>query len=168
MTNQPGARGFTVVELITTISLLGILAVVAISRLTSANAYQPSIISNAVIAELRLTQQFAFSRHHDIIEFSIVHSADEWQLATSSSGQTLSTRALEIDNTTIDLDLVGSMTPLTSPLNITFGAKGSLATLSSGALVEDPELGLEIQVGGDSEHYICLYNTGYAQGAPCV
>ncbi|MCL2917820.1 pilus assembly FimT family protein [Shewanella litorisediminis] len=55
------SRGFTLVELVTTIILIGVLAVVAIPRLLSASSYSAYSLRNEFMAELRKAQLFAMN-----------------------------------------------------------------------------------------------------------
>ena len=55
-------QGFTLIELITVIVLLGILSAFAISRFPSSQSYSTTVIKNQLIASIRLAQQTALSR----------------------------------------------------------------------------------------------------------
>jgi MSHA pilin protein MshC len=55
-------QGFTLIELIMVIILLGVLSVFAMSRFSSGQAYSGTIIKNQFLASARLAQQTSLSR----------------------------------------------------------------------------------------------------------
>ena len=75
-----GESGFTVVELIAVLLLLGILAATAMSRLVGSNAYAPALVSEQLIALGRLAQQTALSRQDAAVSLDIDQNAGDWRI----------------------------------------------------------------------------------------
>ncbi|MFT7410617.1 MAG: MSHA pilin protein MshC, partial [Oleispira sp.] len=85
-------QGFTLIELITVIILLGILSAFAASRFPSSQSYSTAIITNQFIASARLAQQTALSRTSvdstDPTQLNISGNSDRWRLVVSSGSLT--------------------------------------------------------------------------------
>ncbi|MBT1444110.1 prepilin-type N-terminal cleavage/methylation domain-containing protein [Shewanella sp. JM162201] len=81
------AGGFTLVELVTTIILIGVLAVVAIPRLLSSSSYSAYALRSEFMAELRKAQLFALS-NGDICVRVAVSAADGYRMERYSSRST--------------------------------------------------------------------------------
>lgn len=71
----PIQRGFTLVELITIMLILGILAAVAVPRFFSENAFQARGTADQVMAALRYGQKVAIAQHRNVT-VSITAAAD--------------------------------------------------------------------------------------------
>ena len=72
--------GFTVVELIAVLLLMGILAATATSRMVGSNAYAPALVSQQLIALGRLAQQTALARQDASVSLDVDQDAGDWRL----------------------------------------------------------------------------------------
>lgn len=71
MSNAPGhdvpfQRGFTLVELITVMLIVGIIAVVAVPRFFDADVFQSRGTADQLMAALRYGQKVAVAQHRDV------------------------------------------------------------------------------------------------------
>ena len=73
------AGGFTVVELIAVLVLMGILAATATSRMVGSNAYAPALISQQFVALGRLAQQTALSRQDASVSLDVDQNTGDWR-----------------------------------------------------------------------------------------
>ena len=71
--------GFTVVELVAVLLLMGILAATAMSRMVGSNAYAPALVSQQLIALGRLAQQTALSRQDASVSLDVDQNAGDWR-----------------------------------------------------------------------------------------
>ena len=164
------SRGFTVVELVVVISLLGILSVVAIGRISGPGAWYGELLATSLLTELRYGQQLALARADTQVVVSLHRQADAWRIesATISDGVI---RNQEVDLG--DTNLIASNGALihtlavAEPVTISFTNSGEIAALQLGAQAGSPDLGLQLAVTGTGSETLCLYNTGYASHAAC-
>jgi MSHA pilin protein MshC len=165
--------GFTIVELIAVLLLLGILAATAMSRLVGGNAYAPALVSEQLIALGRLAQQTALSRQDAVVSLDIDQNAGDWRmrvLVDDGTGPVTAREELvEIRNTSIVVGNGAVSLPLdaTVPLHLGFDGLGSLAPSTGGATNLDPSLGIGIGVTGDSAYSVCFGSTGHAYRGNC-
>jgi prepilin-type N-terminal cleavage/methylation domain-containing protein len=151
-----GESGFTVVELIAVLLLLGILAATAMSRLVGSNAYAPALISEQLIALGRLDQ-----------------NAGDWRIRVlvddGTGPATVREELVEIRNTSIVVGngAVNLALGATVPLHVGFDGLGSLASSTGGATILDPSVGIGIGVTGDSTYSVCIGPTGHAYRGNC-
>jgi len=93
-------RGFTLVEIIVVIILLGILSAVALPRLQGTSEYQAYTLRNTVLASLKLAQKTALAQHDSAVYWVFQRAApDQWQIQ------------LRIDPDTTDATVAADVTP---------------------------------------------------------
>lgn len=100
-------RGFTLVEIIVVIILLGILSAVALPRLQGTSDYQAYSLRNNILGSLKLAQKTALAQHDSAVYWILERSAaDQWQIE------------LRIDTDTTDAVVASDVTPaqLNDPL----------------------------------------------------
>ncbi|MES3007214.1 MAG: type II secretion system protein [Pseudomonadota bacterium] len=73
-------KGFTIIELVITIMVIGILAAFAMSRLLGANVFNSTVVRDQIITLARSTQQQALGRSD--VALILRPNADELQLLT--------------------------------------------------------------------------------------
>ena len=166
-----GSRGFTIVELVIVVILLGILSVAAVSRMVSPSDFAPGMVSATTASQFRFARALAFAREDTDVQFVIAVVGDDWQITSSTAADgTLREEQIEQGDTTLQLingAFNGAVSAL-EPLRITFASNGDLATASLGTQALDPNLGLRLQIDGDSSRLLCVYPNGYLLTADCV
>lgn len=164
-------RGFTIVELVIVIVLLGILSVAAVSRMMSPSDFTPGMVSATTASQFRYARALAFAREDTSVQFMLTIVGGDWQMTSSTSVDgTLRSEQVEQGDTTVELvngGISGSVTAL-EPLLITFASDGGLAAASLGTQSLDPGLGLRLQISGASSRLLCVYPNGYLLTADCV
>ncbi len=165
--------GFTIVELIAVLLLLGILAATAMSRLVGSNAYAPARISEQLIALGRLAQQTALSRQDATVSLDIDQPALDWRvrvIVNDATGTTIADEErVEVRNTTIIVHNAAVALSLgaAAPLHLVFDGLGNLVALASGATNLDPSVGIRVDVTGDSTYSVCVGSAGHAYRGDC-
>ncbi|WP_415886260.1 prepilin-type N-terminal cleavage/methylation domain-containing protein [Neptuniibacter sp. QD37_6] len=75
-------RGFTLVEIIVVIILLGILSAVAIPRIGNVAKYDELALRSAIMGSLRLAQKAALAQHASSVYWVLERSSDtKWQIS---------------------------------------------------------------------------------------
>lgn len=163
-------RGFTIVELITVIILLGILSAVAFARMGSSSAFEPAMLMQQIDEELRLAQKLATARQDSQITFTLSLVGGQWQSQTSSDVDgVLRTAAIDRDNSSL-VATSGTATAAinaTTALSVQMDGLGNLTSISIGASLGAVDQGLHLLIGGDSQRDLCVYPTGYVAHAAC-
>lgn len=162
--------GFTIIELVTVMILLGILSITAISRFVEPSAFAPGIVTHAVVLETRAAQQLAAARADAQVTFVIDQVAGDWrlQIQTDIDG-VVSSELIAAENTVLTATSGAASSPIdaATPLIVQFDRSGDLSSVSIGASAGSPTLGVDLEFSGDSDRRVCIYPTGYATDAAC-
>lgn len=163
-------QGFTLIELITVIILLGILSVFAVSRFSSSQSYSTTVIKNQLIASVRLAQQTAMSRSSvsssGQTQLQITGDSDNWFLNITSGPITYNAQVDRGDEQVrFGTNMLASCSALTAsastPLVLTFNGDGNRVPASA----------LRICVGTPSstaDIELCISPSGYAYEGTCL
>lgn len=190
-------RGFTLVEMIVVIVLLGILSAVAFPRLQGTSNYQSYSLRSTILSSLKLAQKTALAQHNASVYWVLERSdSDQWNVQ------------LLIDEDTADATVPSDVTP--GQLSDAFIASATIGygvSLTAGGTVNKASMGvgdnlvvLYTQLGdmleakadinlaqanaypvpddatdmvnstltfSDSQGEFCLSLTGYSYEAPC-
>lgn len=157
-------QGFTLIELITVIILLGILSAFAASRFPSSQSYSTAIITNQLIASLRLAQQTALSRSSvDSInhtQLDVTGGSDDWRLVVSSGSLTYDAQVGRDDEEIrFGSDLALSCSALApAPLTVTFDGDGNRVPFEN----------LRVCIDSATDIELCISSSGYAYEGSCI
>ena len=165
------AEGFTIVELITVVILLGILSITAISRFVQPSAFAPGIITNAFVLQARAAQQLAVSRADAEVSLTLERTADQWRLQISTDVDgVVRSETLAAENTSLIVSSGAASAAVTgtSPLVLRFDSRGDLSAVLIGATAGAATAGVDLQFSGDSSRAVCVYPSGYANDAACA
>ncbi|MDX1491615.1 MAG: type II secretion system protein [Pseudohongiellaceae bacterium] len=174
--------GFTLVEMVITILLIGIVSAVALSRMLSADAYNAINVREGVISAFQMAQQRAIG-HADVVltfqpdgdELSVLLEGDGAALVPETRLPLASvTIAAEVDV----LDACDTISPDSDnilsdvkPLIVEFDALGDM--LSSGVVDGNPanpvdvNTGMRICINEDPVMSLCISKLGYAYAGAC-
>lgn len=177
MSHLPSSkRGFSLVELVTVIALLGILAAVAVPRFSGTDAYEERAATDRLISALRYAQQQAMSR----LALVAVCDADDgvalafsedggstWEALNPPTGSTDSAPCLSGPPPPTN-NVWNLATDVTFPQDpVYLGTKG-LRVQSNGDLFGDYQNGNRDLTFTISGQEVCLYGlTGFAAKGSC-
>jgi MSHA pilin protein MshC len=157
-------QGFTLIELITVIILLGFLSAFAASRFPSSQGYSTTIISNQLIASLRLAQQTALSRSSvdstNHTQLNVTGGIDDWRLVVSSGSLIYDAQVgREDENIYFGSNLAVSCSALSPvPLTITFDGDGNRVPFEN----------LRVCIDSATDIELCISASGYAYEGSCI
>lgn len=156
-------QGFTLIELITVIILLGILSAFAISRFPSSQGYKTTIIKNQLIASARLAQQTSLSRSSPAANVTLNVSliVGAWDLVVSGAGG--NSYSAQIDRGSEQIRFGTNLTAAcsaltTAPLIISFDGDGNRI----------PKQNLRVCIDSDIDYELCISPSGYAYEGTCL
>jgi hypothetical protein len=158
------------VELITVVVLLSIVAVVAMGRMVSPDMYAPAVVSQALVAELRFAQQIATSRQDAVVSLTLDRAGSDWRLrVVSDVDGVLRTEQLSAANTAVTAvsGAAAANVGIGGPLSVSFDHAGNLSAVLVGSSAGAPATGVAVTVSGDTSREVCIYPSGYANQAAC-
>lgn len=171
--------GFTIVEIVVAIFLVGILSAVTISRFLDGNAFNASIVRDQIISLARIAQQSALGRDNVRLTITPNGAGDSVTIAASESNG-----AVIIDSATVSLDSVtlngdinitsscepsgaGNAITAANPMIIEFGKLGELKDTASGAGAGTITKGVRVCLNASALDSVCVSPSGFAYAGDC-
>ena len=167
-------QGFTLIELISVIVILGILATTSIGLFSRKESFEARVVANQLIASLHLGQQLALSRENQPagVPVSVVinQSTDDWSLGvwdldpSAAGNAAFDTASVERSDTTLRVSTTDFTTDCASlsasnAFTISYDSDGNLSGVARARLC----------VVGDQTIQICITSLGYAyEGGTCL
>ena len=174
-TNQD--PGFTLVEMVIVIVILGIVSVVAMSRMLGGNAFNAVIVRDQIVSLSRSALLNSLGRTGVTLTITPSASGDEVTIVTSDVGGTIASITTDLNTVTLSGDInstdscettagVNTITNVT-PMTVAFGALGDLGisgvTGSTGAVTS----ALRICINDVAVNSICFSPSGFAYAGDC-
>jgi MSHA pilin protein MshC len=158
--------GFSLVELITVLVLLGIISAVAFSRLGRVSSFSESIFQQQVLSYLRLAQRTAVAHQGSGAQLNITRTAtDKWDVSLQFDSQTL-TYELEGKHAFSFVSGASSGSLSTGDtLSLRYSDNGDLVQLTS-PVVAAITASLSLSTAGGRP--TCVSPTGFAYEGLCL
>ncbi len=170
--------GFSLVELIIVITLIGIVSVVAMSRMISGNAFNAPIARDAILSMARAAQQNAIGHTDIVMTLDVV--GNELQLTLEAGATVLETATAPLDEVTLRADVNETDSCAATPgatvlgpgsgMVVEYDALGSLlqgGPVSGGGYPYDPTAGMRICINAEVLNSVCISPAGYAYAGDC-
>ncbi|MFC3678697.1 GspH/FimT family pseudopilin [Bacterioplanoides pacificum] len=154
-------KGFTLVELVMVLIILGIVAAVTSARFSSPQNYSSRVIADQLLASARLAQQTALSRSASgDVTMQLARTADNWRLTIRGGTTIVSDIAAGNENIRAGVDLAVSCNALASlPLLLSYDGNGNLLSGQNTRIcIQD----------NNRVRELCISRAGYAYEGPCV
>ena len=172
-----GAKGFSLVELVIVILLLGITGAVVYSRLASPNAFSPLATQDALVSTIREAQQLSLGRDNITYEIDLV--ADEWLFSAKSNGSTLRTSRIAANGVTLETGSAvasgdtcssGFDDAVAGDFELSFDGKGNLSSFTNNGATENVDAlfnGVRLCINDDDALAVCVSPGGFAALGDC-
>ena len=150
--------GFTVVELVAVIALIGVIASLALTRMTDPGAFDAVVARDSVLALSRSAQQSALGRAN--VQLTLTPSGSNIVVTSTVSGAVSTTRSFPTNEVAITAGSVGSGTTcgsISSTITLNFDSAGEIEA------VDDD--GFPICLNGESS--LCISPAGFAHQGAC-
>lgn len=157
-----GSLGFTLIELVMVILILGILSVGAMGLFATREDFASALVKDQLLANLRLAQQLVLARQAEgDLTLEIRPEGDSWQLRFLQNGAAaVAARTIDREGTDIYSSITefgapcASLTP--APVTLTFDRRG------------DTSQNRRICVTGEITYEICVSAAGHAYEGACI
>lgn len=181
-------HGFTIIEMIAVVVLLGIVGVVVFSRFSDPSSFNQAAVKDSLITSIRQAQQAALGRSN--VTFSIVETADQYQFLVKNGASVLSTQTIASQNIVLQTGTAEALSTATDSCAsgtrfdqsvqgfvIGFDRRGNIASFDYDANPSTPELnedppsfdfnGVRICVNDLVTASVCVSPAGYAYEGNC-
>lgn len=170
------ATGFTLIEAVIVITLIGIISVVTISRFLGGNAFNPLAVQGQIVSMIRAGQQSALGRNDVEVTLTPNGTGTELTVELEDISGAIETQTVELRGVTLSGDVND-----TDSCEVTSGA----TTISSGSpmILRFEELGdlgnsgfgagtavttaVRICVNNDADFSVCVSPAGFAYEGNC-
>ena len=133
-------KGFTLIEMVTVIVILGLLAVVMIPRFLSPSDFESRTTSDTLISALRQAQQLAMSKA----------PAANVSITTDNSNKRIRITYTEGGTQTIDVSIAANITITTTTIAFAKSGEANIAGQQT------------ITIGPTNPRSVCVETSGYA------
>ena len=167
-------QGFTIVELVAVLLLLGVLSTFAMSRVMSGSSYSPAFVAQEVVAMTRFAQGVAMSRRDAAVTVELDVVGGDWRFRVLADDGAIVRSLREQRTETKDAAISVTSGADTIALGggnafvVAFDGLGNVVSAVSGVTSLDPSLGLAFLVTGAATFEVCVGPTGHAYRNVCT
>lgn len=178
--NQNRSIGFTIVELVIVIFVLGVISATAMSRFSDENAFTGLVVRDQIISQARRAQQGSFGRANMSMVFTpnLAGTEATIEVLQAAASDALSSVTIPIDSLTLtgDTNVTTSCTAAgvgitnSNPFTLTFGELGDLVASSGvagAASYGAPTTAVRFCVNEDINYSVCVSPAGFAYAGDC-
>jgi len=167
-------KGFTIIELVIVIVLLGIVAAVVFSRFMGPSGFEQAGARDAVISIARGAQQLAMGRND--VTFEIDNIGSNWVFSARAGGNVLRRAEVPANNLVLETGstaaggtcAAGLDTPLSNDFVVTYDRQGNATTFTNGGAPAAVDNGVRICINDSTALSVCISPGGFAYQGDCV
>ena len=148
-------NGFTIVELVIVIILIGILSSLGIGLIVSPSAYSAGAARDQFVSSALLAQKRALANTDGTTTLTLEQTDSEWRFLVPDNGTSYPERSAAREGA--ELEIGGSNLSNGSSRDFEFDARGHLTS----------DVNIEFVFDGTSEHKACLSSLGFAYPQGC-
>lgn len=173
------SAGFTIVELVVVIILVGILGAVGLSRYLDRDAFETVVVSSQLISAVRSAQQRSIGRSN--VSLTLQRQGESLDMIVEDSSGEVQRSEASVANATLSGDVnITSSCGLVSGSHILgggnqmvleFGRFGELrqgGVTSASGYPESVSEGMRICVNNEPLYSVCISKAGYAYAGNCI
>ena len=174
--NRLKANGFTIVEIIIALVLVGIVGAVTISRFIGGNSFNPLAVQGQIVSIIRAGQQSTLGRSGVEVTLTPNAPGSELTVELEDAGGAIETQTIDLGgvtlsgdvNTTDSCDDTAGATTVSSgsPMVIRFGELGDLGNSGFGAGTAVTSA-VRVCLNNDSQFSVCVSPAGFAYEGDC-
>jgi prepilin-type N-terminal cleavage/methylation domain-containing protein len=166
-------NGFTVIELVAVLVLIGVLAVTSFSRWFGGSSFDSTATAADISTVARLAQRIAVFKPGNIISLEVKRVAGIWQLAVMEDDGGSVSNLFQIDNNSGNtISITGLTGPITlsaaNNLVVNYDDLGNISALLVGGVAIGATVGVAISISTDSPRLICISPVGFVHAGACV
>ena len=166
-------KGFSIVELVTVILLLGVITAVVAPRWFDTTAFDASILSTEVLSVARLAQRTAVARPGVDVSLSVVQVGDQWRLEVLADDAGVET---VLHGVSVDVPSSIAVTAGIGPTNLsavdsltlTYDALGNASSVFLAGVPGTVDSGVSLDLAGGVDHRLCISPLGFAHAGSCI
>ena len=177
--NSAQPKGFTIIELVIVIVLIGIISAIIMSRFLGGNTFTPSIVQQQIISLARIAQQSSLGRADVTLTITPNAGGDQVTIEAEESAGATTIQAVTIpmDSVTLsgDINKTASCavddgdTAITNaaPMVLDFGELGDLQDSGIGGGAAAITSAVRICINNSAADSICVAPSGFAYAGDC-
>lgn len=169
--------GFTMIEMIVTLVLIGILSAVIMTRFLGANTFNAIVVRDQLVAMIRTAQQNALGRSDVSLVLTPSAGGDDLTIVRSDSGGVVESVTVDLGDVSLSSDnniVTSCGSPNGSnavsngaPLTLNFGELGTLENSGVTGNIGAVNSALRICVNNDPALSVCISPSGFAYRGDC-
>lgn len=170
-------QGFSMVELIIVILVMGIIGVTAFARYLDGSAFNAVTAKDAILTVANAAQQAALG--HDNVTFEIDSSGGDWVMSAVAGGTVLRSVSISSDAVTLETGSAAASanncandfdTAVANDFELVYDRTGDLVEFTNNSVTEMVDSsfnGVRICVNDDVSFSVCVSPSGYAYEGDC-
>lgn len=171
------SAGFTLVELVVVLVLIGLLSLVVFSRFTNSGAFEEAEARDLILSTARSAQLLAMGRSD--VSLTLAPSGADWIIGTAVGGIAEEAVTLSADNLILETGSAASSaltcaaaydTSVAADFEVDFDGFGNVAGFTNNSTTELAGAsfnGVRICLNDDDSLSVCISPAGYAFAGPC-
>lgn len=170
-------RGFSLVEFVIIIVLIGIVSVVALSRMLGGNTFNGAVIRDQIIAATRNSRQNALGRSGITLTVQPNGSASSVEILTTDSGGAVDSISTDMSGVVLSGDINetdscavtngANTVSNATPLVLNFQELGDLSTGGVTGSTGSISSAVRVCINNDSALSLCISPSGFAYAGDC-